>query len=368
MSQNSPQPATRNGDSSIPGGSVRVWAHVEPHESPLLLPGRQPDAPVDDASTLTASDGDDIPALLADVRERFDAGRGLTFADAEPCIDPLLRPDCDMRAWLREVANACPTPDTRASTRWAARAAVTGQWLLCTVLDHPERRRALGRTLQSTTLDTVERFVTPASDASIDRLYRQVLDAGRSLETDASDARASVLAMPLSPRALYQHLCDVGTDDLVLRRARAHIRDLAPSVANQSVPVGGATILPPTDASATHARRLVETLDTHVRTVRAFAGWEARLVVSLVNRAARRGLLTRSFMQTVQHGLTGLVEAAARFEAHHGYRFTTWAQWWVWAAMDVEGPLFGPGDPRRSRGPVPTDTLPMGRPTDDGPT
>lgn len=55
-----------------------------------------------------------------------------------------------------------------------------------------------------------------------------------------------------------------------------------------------------------------------------------RLVISMASKFRHFGL---SMNDLVQEGHVGLLEAAARFEPERGVRFSTYATWWIRAAM-----------------------------------
>jgi RNA polymerase primary sigma factor len=77
-------------------------------------------------------------------------------------------------------------------------------------------------------------------------------------------------------------------------------------------------------------KRLRESLARYQRAKKGLSQGNLRLVVSIVKKYRNRGV---SFLDLIQEGNAGLMRAVEKFEYRRGFKFSTYATWWIRQAV-----------------------------------
>lgn len=84
------------------------------------------------------------------------------------------------------------------------------------------------------------------------------------------------------------------------------------------------------ESLATRMRSIVTRFAAYELSMRELSGGNLRLVVSIAKKYRNRGL---SFLDLIQEGNTGLMRAVDKYEYRRGYKFSTYATWWIRQAI-----------------------------------
>ncbi len=89
-------------------------------------------------------------------------------------------------------------------------------------------------------------------------------------------------------------------------------------------------VLESPEGLAQHVKNITVVFDEYERAKRDLSGGNLRLVVSIAKKYRNRGL---SFLDIIQEGNTGLMRAVDKYEYKRGYKFSTYATWWIRQAI-----------------------------------
>lgn len=140
------------------------------------------------------------------------------------------------------------------------------------------------------------------SDENVDFKKLQELEGENDVE-DGEDVLKSV-----EDPKIQESLMSVNSDDSV----KIYLRQI------------GKIPLLSSEEEVELAKRIQENKDEFAKDVLVNAN--LRLVVSIAKKYIGRGL---SFLDLIQEGNVGLIKAAGRFDYKKGYKFSTYATWWI---------------------------------------
>jgi RNA polymerase primary sigma factor len=84
------------------------------------------------------------------------------------------------------------------------------------------------------------------------------------------------------------------------------------------------------ESMATQMQAILQRHGEYDKAMRDLSGGNLRLVVSIAKKYRNRGM---TFLDLIQEGNTGLMRAVDKYEYRRGYKFSTYATWWIRQAI-----------------------------------
>ena len=131
-------------------------------------------------------------------------------------------------------------------------------------------------------------------------------------------------------RSVAKKMNDLSTE---LRRSERFPKKYdADDIAVMQEELGGmrALVLEEPEDLVRRVRELATVFWEYEQAKRDLSGGNLRLVVSIAKKYRNRGL---SFLDVIQEGNTGLMRAVDKYEYKRGYKFSTYATWWIRQAI-----------------------------------
>ncbi|QYK49821.1 MAG: RNA polymerase sigma factor RpoD [Phycisphaeraceae bacterium] len=116
--------------------------------------------------------------------------------------------------------------------------------------------------------------------------------------------------------------------DRLQSEGKSHAEDL--DVLSDELDGLRALVLEEPDELASRVKNIGSVFWEYEQAKRDLSGGNLRLVVSIAKKYRNRGL---SFLDVIQEGNTGLMRAVDKYEYKRGYKFSTYATWWIRQAI-----------------------------------
>ncbi|MCC6427148.1 MAG: sigma-70 family RNA polymerase sigma factor [Phycisphaerales bacterium] len=180
---------------------------------------------------------------------------------------------------------------------------------------------------------TLERARAHNDDAEATRLKTRIVIRRRRMATlteELSLRTGRIIPLMRKLRAIAKKMHELEHD---LRRAAKQPRRYNPEdVAVMKEEISGlrSLVLEEPPELLRRVKDLATVFWEYEQAKRDLSGGNLRLVVSIAKKYRNRGL---SFLDIIQEGNTGLMRAVDKYEYKRGYKFSTYATWWIRQAI-----------------------------------
>ncbi len=164
----------------------------------------------------------------------------------------------------------------------------------------------------------------PENAEALDKLYTDLADAGVQITNDEVATEEEV--GPLTPDLMSDEWTDEEGEEIVANDQH-YLDDISDDSVRLYLREIGKIPLLSAEEELTLARRVVDG-DKDAKDKMAEANM--RLVVSIAKRYVGRGL---DLLDLIQEGNTGLLRAVEKFDPDKGFKFSTYATWWIRQAI-----------------------------------
>ena len=172
-----------------------------------------------------------------------------------------------------------------------------------------EKGRKQGALTYQEIMDALQEI--PLSTDQIDEMYQALDELGIRVQDEHAQAMAQEQGIPEEELKEEYLLVGVDIDDPV----RLYLKE-----------IGKVSLL--TQGEEVELAKGIEVGDEESK--KKLIQANLRLVVSIAKRYVGRGLL---FLDLIQEGNLGLIRAAEKFDYHRGFKFSTYATWWIRQAI-----------------------------------